>query len=338
MVVPKPKKQPSGNWFVRLRLGGESIPITAPSERECYNAALSAKTAYITQGKKLEVRPGISLYQLYEKYIFSYSTVLSPATIRGYMICLRNRFKAYQQMPVGDIPWQRMIDNELKACSEKTVKNAWGLVHASLKLAGYPVPNVKLAAAPVREIAFLEPEEILQFCEAVKGRSYEIPALLALNGLRVSEIKGLTWANIDLKRNLIHVRGAYVPGVNGNVKKETNKNKTSTRDVPILIPQLQDALKNAKKANGVIVPVSEQNLLRDVKRACRRASITEVTTHGLRHSFASLGYYLKIPERQLMLWGGWANYHTMHKIYIRVSALAEQESRQTVTSFFEKRQ
>lgn len=338
MVVPKPKKQPSGNWFVRLRLGGQNIPITAPTEKECANIALRIKTDYITNNKKTVSKTNITLYDVCENYINQYNNVLSPSTIRGYMICLRNRFKAYQKMPIDKIPWQKMINDELKMCSEKTVKNAWGLVHAALDFAEIEIPKVKLASAPVKEIAFLEPEEILQFCEAVKGRSYEIPALLALNGLRVSEIRGLTWKNIDLKRGFIHVRGAYIPGVNGHVKKETNKNAASTRDVPILIPQLHDALLNADKTGSMIVSLSEQNMLRDVKRACRRAGITEVTTHGLRHSFASLGYYLKIPERQLMQWGGWANYHTMHKIYIRVSALGESESRNAVTNFFEKRQ
>ena len=36
-----------------------------------------------------------------------------------------------------------MINDELEDVSEKTVKNAWGLVTPSLKSAGFPVPDLK---------------------------------------------------------------------------------------------------------------------------------------------------------------------------------------------------
>ena len=336
MKIPKARKLKSGNYFIWLRLGGQNIPITAATETEAKNAALRIKTDYITQKKRPAVKADMTLRQVCEAYIEQYRPVLSPSTIRGYMICLRNRFAAYQQMPLGKIPWQRMINDELRNYSEKTVKNAWGLVHAALKLADYPVPTVKLAAAPVREIAFLQPDEILKFVDAVRGRSYEIPALLALNGLRVSEIRGLQWEHIDFKRNVIRVRGALIPSDTGYVRRQANKTDSSTRDVPILIPQLKDALQAARQPTGAIVSIAAVNILRDVKRACNRAGVTEVTTHGLRHSFASLGYFLKIPERQLMMWGGWKDYQVMHKIYIRVAAVAEQKSRSTVEAFFDK--
>ena len=336
MNIPKARKLTSGNWFIWLRLGGQQRPITAPTETECKNTALRIKTDYITQHKRPAVKADLTLRQVCDDYIEQYRPVLSPSTIRGYVICARNRFAAYQNMPLGNIPWQRMINDEIRNYSEKTVKNAWGLVHAALKLAGYPVPQVKLATAPVKEIAFLQPDEILAFCDAVAGRSYEIPALLALNGLRVSEIRGLQWEHIDFKRNVIRVRGALIPSDTGEVRRQANKTSTSTRDVPILIPQLKDALRAARQPTGAIVNIAAVNVLRDVKRACNRAGVTEVTTHGLRHSFASLGYYLKIPERQLMLWGGWKDYQVMHKIYIRVAAVAEQQSRTTVEAFFDK--
>ena len=60
-------------------------------------------------------------------------------------------------------------------------------------------------------------------------------------------MKALTWDDIDLQNKVIHVRGAYVKGPDGYVDKQTNKNKTSTRPVPIMIPQLEQALKKVKK-------------------------------------------------------------------------------------------
>ena len=336
MKVPEPKKLPSGNWFIRLRLGGEEICITKPTKAECKQEAQTTKADYLA-GKRQSVSKqakDLTLKEACRKYIDKYSSTISPTTLRSYRSYAENRFPAYLDKRLSDIDWQEMINIELKTKSEKTVKNAWGLVHAALKNAQYPVPEVKLAKVPINEIAFLQPEEIKLFCEAVKGRSYEIPALLELHGLRFSEVKGLTWDNVDLKQGLIHVRGATVRGEDGYVDKKTNKNATSTRTVPIMIPQLQTALEAADNKHGKVADIGANTLLEDVKRACRRAGITEVTNHGLRHSFASLGYHLGISERQLMAWGGWADYHTMHKIYIRLASSSEETSKQKMQSFF----
>jgi len=41
-----------------------------------------------------------------------------------------------------------------------------------------------------------------------------------------------------------------------------------------------------------------------------------------------------ISERQLMQWGGWSDIQTMHKVYIRLAAAAEDRARQAATAFF----
>jgi integrase len=227
-----------------------------------------------------------------------------------------------------------MIDDELSIKSEKTVKNAWGLIRAALSFVGYPVPPVKLAKVPINEIAFLQPEEIKPFCDALKGRSFEIPVLLELHGLRLSEVLGLDWSNIDCQKWIITVKGAKVRSLDGMTYKATNKNETSTRKVPIVIPQLKDAINAVDDKTGPVAHLNHCAILRDVKRTCQRANVTVVTNHGLRHSFASLCYHLGISERQLMQWGGWADYQTMHKIYIRLAASDESKAAEKVEGFF----
>ena len=335
MKVPEPRRMSSGNYFIQLRLGGQSIPVTAATAKECRRQAELNKAEH-RAGKRAEIKreSELTLGETLDRYINTYSKTLSPSTIRGYKMYRKARFIAYQDKRLDDINWQRMIDDELAAKSEKTVKNGWGLVHAALDHIDYPIPKVKLAKAPVNEIAFLQPEEIKPFCAAVKGRSYEIAALLELHGLRLSEVRGLKWENIDIEREKITIRGAMVRGMDGQTLKKTNKNEASSRDVPILIPQLKEALEAVKDKSGLVVKTYPNALLDDVKRACNRAGVTEVTNHGLRHSFASLCYFLGIPERQTMKWGGWSDYMTMHKVYIRLAAVAETDAKKTFVSFF----
>ena len=122
--------------------------------------------------------------------------------------------------------------------------------------------------------------------------------------------------------------------MHGLTQKKTNKNQSSTRKLPIMIPRLSEALEAATRNSGPVVSNHPSVLLDDVKRACKAAGVTETSCHGLRRSFASLGYYLKIPERQLMSWGGWSDYTTMHKVYIKLSAAAENEEAKKVSEFF----
>lgn len=335
MKIPKIIRLPSGNYFCRLRINGVSIPITTETEAECELIATMTKAELLAGKTHIKRTPKeTTLREAMTKYVHEYRHELSPSTYDRYLVYIDCRFKNYIDKKLPEIKWQRMIEDELKVVSEKTVLNAWGLVRPALKFIGYPVPQVKLAAVPVKDIAFLQPEEIKPFCDAVKGRSYEIAALLELHGLRLSEMKALTWDDIDLKRNVINVRGAYVRGPEGFVDKKTNKNKTSTRPVPIMIPQLTKALTAVKNKQGKVVTISGAVLLKDVKRACQRAGVTECGNHSLRHSFASLCFYLKIPTEQIQKWGGWGNDSTLKKIYIHLAASAESEHKSAFTDFF----
>ena len=341
MKVPEPRKLKSGTWFCQLRLGGESIPVSAGSAKECKAQAAVIKAEYLA-GKRPENKApssaaDLTLKQCVDKYIARYKKALSPSTVRGYEKTIVRRFKAYHKQIASKIDFQQMVNDEIGEVSEKTLQNAWGLVASSLRDAGIHVPSVKLPKVPVKEIPFLQPEEIKPFCKAVAGTSAEIPALLELHGLRRSEALALEWKDIDLKRKLIHIRGAVVRDSDGEyVRKETNKNRSSTRTIPIMIPQLSDALKAVEDKTGRVVVISGDAMNAGVKRACERAGVTGVTNHGLRHSFASLGYHLGISERQLMQLGGWADYHTMHKIYIRVSESSEKAAENKITDFFKE--
>ena len=329
---------PSGNYNVTLRLDGEVISITRSTSAQCRQEAQTVKAEYLA-GKRQKISADakqMTLREVQERYVEKYKTALSPSTVRSYKFYYQKRFADYQEKKLPEITWQEMINKELEDVSQKTLKNAWSLVSAALKDVKYPVPEVKLAAVPVNEIAFLQPEEIIPFCEAVNGRTYEIPCLLMLHGLRLSEVRGLDWKNVDLINNTITIKESLVRGEDGNVSKNTNKNKSSSRTVPLMIPQLITALNAVNDKTGKVVNIGATTILDDVKRACHRAGVTEVTPHGLRHSFASLCYYLKdIPDRQIQTWGGWRTPDTLHKVYIRLTASGQSEAKDSFTKFFQ---
>ena len=336
MKVPEPRKLKSGSYFIQLRLSGVSIPVTADTAKECKKQAELIKAEHRSGIRKFSKSSRtITLDDAIEGYINSRKEVLSPATIRGYEIIRRNRFQDKKDDKLADINWQKTISAEAKKCGPKTLKNAWGLMVSVLGYYDLPVPSVKLPQLVQPEKAWLEPEQIPIFVNAVKGKSFAIPALLALHGLRRSEIYALDWPAINLKKNTVTVKGAVVPDEHHRfVRKETAKNVTSQRTIPIMIPELTALLTAAQAVEQKVVAGSPNSLCKQINRLCEKESLPQVGVHGLRHSFASLGYHLGISEREMMELGGWADTTTMHKIYTHIAKADRLKSENKLADFF----
>lgn len=337
MKVPKAKKLPSGSWYIQLRLGGESISITRQTEKECIQAAQFTKAEYLAGlREKKETLP--TLGEAIDSYIKNKSNVLSPSTLRGYQIIRKNRFQSHMDKNLSEFKrndWVKMCNDEAAVCAPKTLQNAWRFVASVLRENGVSVPKLTLPQVPPNDRPFLEPEEITTFVKAVKGTNVEIPALLALSSLRRSEISALTWENIDFKKRCIYVRGATVPGRDHKfVRKQTNKNRTSTRTVPILMDELLNALQEKGGATGPIVTDHPDTIRKGINRVCAKCGLPEVGVHGLRHSFASLAYHLGIPEKITMEIGGWADGQTMRKIYTHVAQADRTKYTDKLSTFF----
>lgn len=344
MKVPKARKLSSGNWFIQLRLGGESIPVTARTEKECIKQAQFVKAEY-QAGKRTapepEAQKGPTLGEAVDAYIARRDAVLSPSTIRGYKTIRRTRFIELMDTPLEDITpqrWQKACNDEIKIkrCSAKTLKNAWGFVSSVITEAtGQPAPKVKLPQVIPNERPFLEPEQIRPFIDAVHGTNVEIPALLALSSLRRSEIMGLYWENIDLEKRIVNIKGAAVFNEHNKLtRKEENKNQSSARSVPLMIDELYQALKIGKKEFGPVIDCNPNTIWARINSICRQNNLPEVGVHGLRHSFVSLAYHLGIPEKIVMEIGGWSDYQTMRKIYTHIAKSDISKSTYMLKDFF----
>lgn len=337
MKIPKPRKLKSGTWFLQLRLNGVSIPVTGRTEAECTNNASLIKAEHKTGKRQISKdKTTVTLDKLLTDYIAKYEKVLSPSTIRGYESIRKNRFPDYMRKPVKRIKWQEMISTELETKSEHTVKNGWGAITVAMRDAGIPVPPVKLAKVPVHELPYLTPDEIKLFLKAAEGDKAEIEMLLELHGLRESECMYVVRNNgINLKRHEINITGAVVPGKDHKfIEKETNKNYTSTRTVPIMIPRLEELVKHHQDNGIPIKPHSASALLSHVNKCCERAGVTQVGNHGLRRSFSTLCFSKGIPILQVQAWGGWKDYQTLYRHYIKIIDEDKAKNKKTVTDFF----
>jgi len=320
--VPEPRQLPSGKWFIQLRLKDDdgkqkSVSITEESYDICIAKARAVK-AGIAEVKSKKTAP--KLGAVIDKYISEKEAVLSPSTIKAYMSYRKNRFQSYMDKSIDTINWQRMISAEAKDVNPKTVFNAWSLVAASLEYHSGTKPKVSLPQQIPNEHPFLSYDQILVFKKKISGKPFEIAALLGLNSLRFSEIKGLTWKDIDLDNLEIKVSGSMVRNKNNElVYKKTNKNKSSNRTVPILHEELIAALKAVKDKSGYVVSLTEMQLYKAVNDICEECGFPKIGCHGLRHSYASALFYMGIPSDFIQRWGGWIEKDTMERIYTHIT-------------------
>ena len=334
MKLPTPTKQASGLYCIRLRLGGKSIAVTGYTPSECKREAALIKAKHLV-GEATQKRCDTTVTDAIDKYIAK-RPKLSPSTVRGYRTIQRTVFIPYMTQNLDSVNWQKAIDEETH--SPKTVHNAWGFIASVLSENNLPVPKVRLPAKISTERAFLQPEQIPTFLNAIHGQRCELAALLGLHSLRRSEILDMTYADVDLKQKIIHVRGAAVIDEHSKlVHKTENKNATSTRDVPIMIPRLTELVKAHKgEKTDYLVTAYPNSIYKEVNALCDKHNLPRVGVHGLRHSAVSLAWHLGWNEKTSMQIFGYSDYNTMRKIYTHLADTDKKADVKSMSEFFSK--
>lgn len=338
--IPKIVKLPSGRYRCQIMSDGTRLSITEASYEECMSSALEILSKRVVGAAAPRRSNNVILRTAIERYIKDRGNILSPATIYGYKTVLSNRFQSIMDYRIKDIQnWQSIINSESRMCSAKTLKNSWGLIKSVLKENGSEIPKVTLPQVVEKDHAFLQPDQIKTFLELIKNEPYEIVYLLGLHGLRSSEILAIDVKN-DIDFNFIRVRGAKVlgsseNGSSGYILKATNKNSSSRRSVPVMIPRLTELIKSCPGDKiQKLIPDAPNTARIRLNRLCRENGLPEIGLHGLRHSFASLCYHLGMSEMETMRLGGWSDVSVMRRIYTHLADQDLKNAESKLKDFF----
>ena len=335
MKVPEPRKLPSGTWFLQLRLGGVSVPVSASTAKECKRQAALIKAEHMS-GLRRPARSDLTLREACKMYIARKEKAgASPSTIRGYENITRNRFQSVMDLPVVSIhDWQKVYDAEGK--SPKTMQNAWCFIRTVCrKEMDLELPEITTLVRDRKEHTFLEPEQIKTFVAATVGDKYQIPLLLCLMSCRASEVQGLTWDAVDLKQNRIHIWRTVVQDKDQKfVEKDKTKTEGSDRFIPIVIPELKAALAAVPDKTGPVVTARPNTIYRRANVICEAHGLPLVGQHGLRHSFASLCYSLEVPMKITMQLGGWESERVVSDIYTHLDKMSIGKQVSKLEAFF----
>ncbi len=158
------------------------------------------------------------------------------------------------------------------------------------------------------------------------------PFFALMSGMRKGEILALTWGDIDLARNLIHVSKSLAHDGNTPFVK-TTKTAAGVRIVPLLAPLKEHLVKirGAAKDTDIIFADGAPGKYFTAKRydtmykKFRESTGATCTLHQLRHSFATVAFEAGVPAKTIQEVLGHKQLSTTMDIYtdFREKAVAE---------------
>ncbi|MBE9129099.1 site-specific integrase [Coleofasciculus sp. LEGE 07081] len=245
--------------------------------------------------------------------IYVTSPPLAPKTVKSYSEQTRNHL-----IPsLGSIPLRKlspkhvqsmMKDKLASGLSATSVNGVHRVLRAALSQAvkdRQTVENVAKLTKPPKvttraEMHFTQPELQKLFAAAQGHHLQYLFCLAPYIGLRLGEITGLRWENIDFPNQTLRVRN-QLQWVDGKPTLREPKSANSKRVLPIgeLVEMLQSQrsmnLVNGweNKMNLVFVsstgnPLDPKLVNKHLKILCKKAQIREMSFHSFRHTTATL--------------------------------------------------
>lgn len=333
----KATKLPSGNWRCRAydNKTKKCKSFTAPTKKEAeYLAAewLNGKN----QKRSLSCE---TVAQCVRNYIESKENILSPSSIRGYLIMLNNSINEIENININDLTerdLQSWVNSNASRYKPKSVKSQYGLVTAALRQAKIMLDfnSVLLPRIPKSEKKIPNEKEIALILEMVEGTSVELPVTIAVTlGLRQSEIAALKWSDYD--GQVLDIHAAVVPDKHSKfVYKNTTKSQASTRKIEV-DGILKERLDRAEHTGEFISPMLPSSVLRKFNHLCDKNGLPRYTMHEQRHGNASMMLAMGVPDKYAMKRLGQSSPSMVKEIYQHLYEDKEKEVAKTMSATYE---
>lgn len=324
--MAKPKKLPSGNYRIRVSYTDEdgvkhSESFTDPDPRIVEAKAAMWKAGMIEKEKD---RARVKLADALEQYVETCRcTGMSPTTIRMYDSVRRNHFKDISgkyldSLTLRDL--QKWINALSKSLAPKTIRNALGMLSATLRVNGVrlDLDALRMPEAQKQEVEIVSDDDLRRLLDSIAGDNdlYIAVCMAALMGLRRSEICALTWGDISVTSDgtaLLSVNKALVlDEENMHVIKQP-KTHAGTRCL-VIPPTLYADLKSRRQLRPQLVSITPDSITHRYARAAERLGLP-TRFHALRHYHASVMLREGVPEKYICADMGHASFDMVRRVY-----------------------
>ena len=191
--------------------------------------------------------------------------------------------------------------------------------------------NIGKASEDKEALSVIEQEKLLSVIDRY-AHSIQFRFVLQ-TGLRVGEVVGLEWDDIDFEKRELHVKRTMDYNYYTRTWATTTpKSKKSIRTIPLTTEAIR-LLRAQREMNKVIplewkdkvflsgkgVPVENRGYNLCLKRACKKAGIRKISMHILRHTFATRCIEGGMKPKTLQVILGHANINMTMNLYVHAT-------------------
>jgi len=315
-----------GRWVARLRVGGRLRVKKGRTQRECaeWLADLKQQAA-----GGVDVCDKSTVAEYLEHWLSVARGGLLHNSWLAYCQCVRDHIVPF----VGDVRLadlrpdhvQRLYSERLAAgVGAGAVRSSHKVLHRALGQAvrwGLVVRNVadlvEKPAAPRTVARALSAAEVQRLIIAARGERLEGMYYLAIiTGMRVGELLGVQWSDVDWERQGVSVSRQVSRVIGGGLVFQPVKSVAGNRLVALGGDGL-DGLRDQRVRvealrafaggrwvehdlifpNSLGKPLEPRRVGREFRAVCERAGLGAVRFHDLRHTSASLMLRARVPAR-----------------------------------------